>query len=147
MNKKEKTKRTIKYWALVLIFTVCLFCSIALTSNASETICDTGCSDNNYTETLGIANGQYGIIIFTILILISSYLFIYPEDKKSYKRIKLLLHSGIIIGSIIAIYFLYLQQFVLKEYCSFCLVIDIGLLVCLGIIIFVRDKKYVTTLK
>ena len=138
---KEQTKRELKYLALVIIFGACLYCSVLLLTSSSETTCDTSCANNNYTETFGVANGWYGIIIFTILYFLSLYLFIYPKDKKSYRIIKRFIHSGIIIGSIIAIYFLYLQQFVLKEYCPSCLVIDIGLLICLGIIIFVRGEK------
>ena len=137
---KEQIRRELKYLALIIIFVACLLCSVNLLTDTSETTCDTSCSDNDYTETFGINHGWYGIIIFSILYFLSFYLFIYPEDKKSYKIIKRILHSGIIIGSIIAIYFLYLQQFVLKEYCPYCLIIDVGLLLCLGMIIFVRDK-------
>ena len=142
---KEQTRRELKYLALMIIFVVCLICSTLLLVSSNETTCDTICSDNDYTETFGINHGWYGIVIFTILYFLSFYLFIYPEDKKSYRIIKRFIHCGIIIGSIIAIYFLYLQQFVLKEYCPYCLVIDIGLLVCLGMIIFMRDKIVTTT--
>ena len=98
----------------------------------SEKVCKTDCTDNEYKETLGINNGWYGAIIFTILFMLALRLSIYPKDNTKVKRrIKRILHTGIILGSIIAVYFLYLQQFVLKEYCIYCLIIDIGLLICL----------------
>ena len=141
---KEQTRRELKYLTLIIIFGACLFCSALLLGGSNETTCDTNCAENDYTKTFGINNGLYGIIIFSILFLIAFYLFykenICPENKKSYKKLKLFINAGIIIGSIIAIYFLYLQQFILKKYCPYCLVIDIGILICLGIITFVRDK-------
>ena len=143
---KEQTRRKIKYITLMIIFLVCITCSALLVID-SEKVCETNCSDNDYTETYGINHGWYGIVILSLFLFISLYLFIYPKDKKSYERLKSFMNAGIIIGSIITIYFLYLQQFVLKEYCIYCLIIDIGLLVSLGIIIFVRDKNYVTTTK
>ena len=142
MNKsKEQTKREIKYLILIILFTTFIVCSIYLLPDSTS--CEIDCSDNDYKETFGINNGWYGIIIFSILWSLSYYLFLCPEDCKSYKRLKSIVYSGIILGSIIAIYFLYLQQFVLKEYCIYCLIIDIGLLVCLGIIIFIKDKVVV----
>ena len=142
---KEQTRRELKYITLMIIFMVCITCSALLVID-SEKVCKTNCTDNEYKTTLGINNGWYGAVIFTTLFMLAFRLFAYPKDNTKVKRrIKRILHYGIIIGSIIAIYFLYLQQFVLKEYCIYCLIIDIGLLLCLGIVIFARDKNYVTT--
>ena len=142
---KEQTRRKIKYITLMIIFMVCIACSALLVID-SEKICKTDCTDNEYKETFGINNGWYGAIIFTTLFMLAFRLFAYPKDNiKVKRRVKRILHLGIIIGSIIAIYFLYLQQFVLKEYCIYCLIIDIGLLVSLGIIILVRDKIVTTS--
>ena len=143
---KEQTRRDIKYLTLAIIFATCLICSTLLI-DSSKTTCELNCLSNDYTETFGINHGWCGFIIFSLLYLLSLYLFIYPEDTKSYKRIKSILEGGISFGAGIAIYFLYLQQFVLKEYCIYCLVVDVGILVCFGIIMLVRDKKVVTTLK
>jgi len=54
-----------------------------------------------------------------------------PEKYK-----KIIIHSGIFIGTIIAVYFLYIQQFVLQEYCKYCIVIDFSLLIAFIIAIF-----------
>jgi len=89
---KEQTRRATKYLALAIIFGVCLLCSAFILIDSYETTCNAGCSDNNYTETFGIANEWYGAVIFSLLYLIALYLFIYPEDKKSYKITKLFIH-------------------------------------------------------
>lgn len=136
---KEQTKRDIKYLSLIILFTTFIVCSIYLLPDSTS--CEINCDDNDYKETFGINHGWYGIIIFTILWLLSSYLFLCPQDCKSYKRLKLILTGAISFGAGIAVYFLYLQQFVLKEYCIYCLIIDIGLLVCFGIIILMEDRK------
>ncbi len=142
---KEQIRREIKYLALAIIFAIGIICSLYLLPDSSDPFCEIDCSDNDYKETFGINNGWYGIVIFTILLFLSTYLFLCPEDCKSYRRIKLILTGATSFGAGLAVYFLYLQQFVLKEYCIYCLIIDIGILVSLGIIIFARDKNVTTS--
>jgi len=83
---------------------------------------------SKYAYTFGIKNSWYGVGIFTILILM-------VINYKAEKNIKIrnAIHTGLIIGSLIAIYFLYLQAYVLKSYCTYCLIVDLGLLVAMGI--------------
>ncbi len=138
---KERTRRDIKYLSLLILFATFIICSLYLLPDSSDPFCEIDCSDNDYKETFGINHGWYGIIIFTILWFLSAYLFLCPEDCKSYRRIKLILTGATSFGAGLAVYFLYLQQFVLKEYCIYCLIIDIGLLVCFGIIILMEDRK------
>jgi len=63
------------------------------------------------------------------------------EYSKAPKKIKKnLLKFGFFIGSLFAIYFLYLQFFVIKATCPYCLITDSGTLAGLGILIFWKEK-------
>lgn len=83
-----------------------------------------------YSETFGIKNNYLGSLIFIGLIFLTISQMIKPSMNK-----KLLLYSLVIIGSGIAIFFLYLQQFVLGAYCKYCLVVDFSLLLALFVIL------------
>ena len=78
-------------------------------------------------------NGYIGMAIFAFLSAIT-----FLNIKRSNKKRKLIINIGIGIGSIIAFYLLYLQFFVLHAFCTYCLIIDFGLLVALGIIILFK---------
>jgi hypothetical protein len=47
---------------------------------------------------------------------------------------------GVILSSLIAIYFLYLQIFVIHALCKYCMVVDVGSLIGLFIAVFWRTK-------
>lgn len=126
-----------KYIFLTILFVICFICSAILIINSFTTLCEIDCEDNDYKETFGIDNGWYGGIIFLVLGILSIL-----QSLKQTKIRKKIINLGIIIGSFISIYFLYLQQFVLKKYCVYCLIIDFSILVCLGTIIFWRDRKW-----
>ncbi len=81
-----------------------------------------------------VINGYAGMVIFAFLSILT-YLNILKPNKKR----KLIINTGIILGSIIALYLLYLQFFVLNAYCIYCLIIDFGLLITLGIILIWRN--------
>jgi len=130
MNTSQK-----KYLAILIIFIVCLICSFILAVIPTEKLCspNSGCSKvqtSSYSEFLTIKISIYGVAIFTILIILTiSFLKKPSENKKS------LLHSAIIIGSLFSIYFLFIQHFILQEYCKYCLIIDFSLLITLFLII------------
>ena len=118
-----------KYKIFLVIFFIGLICSLILTSNSESGLCKpaAGCdlvNNSSYGSTLGIKNSVYGIFIFPFLILLTIFHILNPG-----KHTRRILHLGIILGSLVAIYFLYLQFFVLKLYCKFCIVIDIALLI------------------
>ena len=81
--------------------------------------------------TFGIKNSLFGAIIFAILVILTLIQII-----KHLKSIDKIIYSGIIISSIISIYFLYLQQFVIHAYCKYCLVVDFAILIALIILFF-----------
>ena len=48
---------------------------------------------------------------------------------------RLLIDSGAIIGFLIALYFIYLQIFIIKAFCKFCLIIDFGMIIAFILIV------------
>lgn len=85
---------------------------------------------SKYNYTLGVQNSYYGIIVFTLLSFIIFLQIRNPSNKK-----RLIIHSSIFLGSLISLYFLYLQYFILRAYCLYCLVIDLSLLFSLLLIL------------
>lgn len=91
---------------------------------------------SKYETTFGIKNAHLGLIAFPILALLAIL-----ELKKSRKYQRTILNLGIMIGSAFALYFLYIQFFVLKAVCKYCLIVDIGTLVSLGLILFIEKEE------
>jgi len=77
---------------------------------------------------LGIKNSTYGVVIFSFLILITLLQMKNPGVNK--RRV---IHLALIIGAAISAYFIYLQAFVISSWCKYCLVVDIGLIIGLGV--------------
>ena len=128
-----------KYKIFLFVFVIGLISSIVLYSNSLTGICDPGrgCDVVNssvYGSTLGIKNSVYGIFIFSFMILLTLF-----HMSKPSKHTKNIIHLAVIIGSLIALYFLYLQIFVIKVFCNFCLLVDIGLLVGLGFMFYLWE--------
>lgn len=106
------------------------FCSIVTGTNSCEIV-----QTSDYSHMLGISNPVYGMIGFTILaILASASLF------KNHKILKYLIATGSIIASSLAIWFLYVQTFILHAYCVFCLIVDVLSLVLLVLSIYLLVK-------
>ena len=125
-----------KYKLLLLVFAIGLISSIILFSNSSTGICNlgNGCDVVNssvYGSTFGIKNSSYGMFIFSFMILLTLF-----HIKKPNKHTRRIIHLAVLLGSTIALYFLYLQIFVIKVICSFCLIVDFGLLVALGFMFY-----------
>ena len=120
-----------KYKIFLLVFVISLISSIVLYSNSITGICDPGkgCDVVNssvYGKTFGISNSLYGIFIFSFMILLTLF-----HIKNPNKHTREVIHLAIILGSAVALYFLYLQLFVIKAICNFCLLVDVGLIVSL----------------
>ncbi|MBS3086694.1 vitamin K epoxide reductase family protein [Candidatus Pacearchaeota archaeon] len=120
-----------KYKIFLLVFIIGLISSIVLYSNSLTGICDPGkgCDVVNssvYGKTLGVSNSLIGIFIFSFMIALTLF-----HIKRPNKHARKVIHLAIILGSAVAIYFLYLQVFVIKVICNFCILVDIGLLVAL----------------
>lgn len=143
-----------KYKTILFLIALGLIASIILSFVPLEKACgpvlDRGSSSTNtetlsdctivqtskYETTLGFQNAHLGLIAFSLLFIIT-----FLHEKKPTKKKKQLITLGLIFGSAMAIYFIYIQFFVLQAVCKYCMVTDIGILLSLGIILFMKDKK------
>jgi uncharacterized membrane protein len=137
-----KIDKRIKYTAIILLLLAGLVGSIlTLSENSAFCIADeekTGCSavqSTPYAYTLGIKNGYYGIAFFSILIILAL-----SQVYQTRELTKKLFQIGIISGVIIAIYFLYLQAFVIRDFCTPCLIVDFSIIFVLGIQFIFKEK-------
>jgi len=134
-------KNKSKYLTILLIFVLVTLASGILSFISLEQACggtENSCyavQTSQYESTFGIKNAHAGLVIFSIMAFLT-FLYI----KKPSKNKKTIIVLGIIAGSLFAIYFLYLQFFVLIAICKYCMVIDIGMLINLGIITFWKEK-------
>jgi len=129
-----------KHKVLVIILTVCLFASVVLSFLPTQQICGvkSGCEtvqNSQYTSTLGIKNDYLGVAAFLLLLILTISHIKYPRKYKS-----TFIFLGLLIGTLFALYFIYLQIFVIKAFCTYCLIADIGIILSL-ILIFPRKKK------
>ena len=137
---KSKTKYTIILTLMILATIASLILSFVSLEQACGTKPNGGISDctivntSKYESTFGIKNAYIGLIAFPILAILTIF-----ELKKTNKYRKRLIQIGIILGSAFAIYFLYIQFFILKAICKYCLIADIGVLLALGLI-FIEEK-------
>jgi len=124
---------------LLAIFIISFLASVILSipQSSDSGFCradaNVGCNsvqNSKYSYTFGIKNSYIGLIAFAFLSFV-----VFSHIKNPRKNKKLLIDIGIIIGALIAIYFIYLQAFVLKEFCRYCLVVDIGMISALLLII------------
>lgn len=123
-----------KYKTLLAIFIIAFMSSALLAWSSScdaQNSCELNPDDTQSFIPNKTTNGFIGMSIFLFMSTIT-----YLHIKNPIKRKKVIIHLGIIIGAIISLYFLYVQQFVAQAYCKYCLVIDIGLLLAFGIAIF-----------
>jgi len=123
--------KNLKYKILLALFLISLASSLVLSLTPVSLICDfnVGCDVVHYSDynfTFGIQNSHYGVIIFALVAFL-----IYSNIKKPDKNKKLMINSAVILGSLIAIYFLYVQHFILGAYCKYCLIVDFSMIIAL----------------
>lgn len=130
-----------KYIIILTIFLIAFICSGILTFVSIEEACggiETTCyavQTSQYETTFGIKNAHIGLIAFSTIGIL-----VFLHIKQPTKHKKNVMIAGIIGGAIFALYFLYLQFFVLDALCKYCMVIDIGMILNLGIITLWRDR-------
>ncbi|MGV8141694.1 MAG: vitamin K epoxide reductase family protein [Candidatus Woesearchaeota archaeon] len=143
MHRYLKEKHS--YMAIVIISIICIALSITIQiekknySANQEGICSAitgsnGCEavqTSEYASTFGVDNPIFGIIGFMLLSALSAAYILWNNNL-----IKYAILAGSIIASSVALWFLYLQRFVLHKYCIFCIFVDILSLVILGISIY-----------
>jgi len=142
---KNKTRYTI----ILVLMILASMASLILSFVSLEEACggspsglngQNGCTIVNtsqYEYILGFKVAHLGLIAFPILTVLTIL-----ELKKSRKYQKRLLKIGITLGALFAIYLIYLQLFVIKAICKYCMVADIGVLISLGIILLEERKIF-----
>ena len=139
-----KTKA--KYITILVIFLLAIIASGILSFVSVEQACggiQTTCyavQTSKYESTLGIKNAHAGLFIFSLMAILT-----FLQIKNPSKSKKQMITLGIIGGALFAFYFLYIQFFILDAMCKYCMVIDIGMLMNLGIIILWKEKKQIQT--
>lgn len=129
--------RDLKYRLIFVMFLIALVSSILLSfTSAPDEFCSIGefeggcdivhASDYNYT--FGIQNSYYGVVIFLFLSVVA-----FLQMLKHNEVRKEIIHLSVILGSVVALYFLYIQHFVLGAYCPYCVVTDLSVLIALGV--------------
>ena len=134
-----------KYKILLIIFIASLMVSAILTfsNTGNSDFCGINEKENcnavqnsKYASLFGISNSVYGIFIFLILSILTFSQMQKPKENK-----QLLIDSAVILGFIIAIYFIYLQIFVIKALCKYCLVVDGAMVLAFFLVILGEIKK------
>ena len=133
-----------RYKILLILFLIALVSSAILSFNNISEVCEPGegCTivgQSEYNHTFGIKNSYYGTAIFLLMSILT-----FSEIRKSKKMKRFFINLGVVIGAFIALYFIYLQQFIIKAYCKYCMAVDISMLVAL-LVIFVswrRNRKW-----
>ena len=125
-----------KYRVIALLFTIMFMISLLLSIQGIPSICreGEGCDvvkTSEYAQTFGVYNAYYGVIIFALLTLVGIM-----QHNKPTKDKKLFLQIASIIGSLAAIRFIYIQAFILNTYCTYCMIVDITM-VLTTILLFV----------
>ena len=128
-----------KHKILALILLVCLVVSGIMAFIPTDQICwvQSGCEEvqnSKYHSIKGIEISYLGVVAFFILL---SLTISHIRTPRKYKQF--LIFVGVILGSVIGAYFLYLQVFVIKAFCPYCVVVDIGII--LGLVILLHRRK------
>lgn len=108
------------------------FCSALNSQSECEAV-----QGSAYGKILGIDNPWFGIFGFVALMIFAGLNLL--KENKILRR--LIVAGGIVSGSL-ATYFLYLQAFVLGQYCVFCVIVDIISIILLFTSFYITYKEY-----
>jgi len=129
---------------LLTIFIICFLASVILSipQTLDSGFCDpdpeAGCNsvqNSKHGYIFGIKTANVGVFAFALLSILTFF-----QIKKPRKELKKIIITGIIIGAIIAFYFIYLQIFIFKKLCPYCMVADTGAIIALMVLIFWKRK-------
>ncbi len=108
------------------------FCSALNSQSQCETV-----QASKYGKILGIDNPWFGVFGFAALMIFAGLNIL--KENKALRR--LIVAGGIVSGSM-AMYFLYLQAFVIGHYCIFCVIVDIISIILLLISFYITYEEY-----
>jgi uncharacterized membrane protein len=125
-----------KYRILIILFIISFAASTALSVIPLPEICDPGkgcdvVQTSKYATLFGIKNSIYGMGVFALLITLS-----YFQLKRFNRNRDKIINYSIIIGTVIALWFIYLQAIVLEAWCKYCMVADIAVIFAFLVIVF-----------
>lgn len=126
---------------LIILFSICLISSGILAFFPIDETCgpDSGCSivyASGYGTFLGVDNSQIGFFLFAFLLIITISNLISPKKEKED-----IISLAVVVASLVAIYFLFLQIFIIKAFCKYCMVVDISTLLSLATLTYFKYKK------
>ena len=129
-----------KYILVSILLLIALASSVILAFEPLSVVCNAeqGCAlvqNSVYAQTFGIKNSLYGVGIFSVLLLLA-LLQIFKHSGKMERLLKF----SLIVGSAVAAYFLFLQIFILKAYCKYCIVVDLAIILAL-VVIYLPKRK------
>jgi len=138
-----KMKKETKYKTILVLMIFATLASAILSFVSLQEACGllgeggscTVVQTSQYESTLGIKNAHIGLVAFPILGILILF-----ELKHPRKHQKTAITLGMTIGSLFALYFLYLQFFILQAICKYCMVVDFAVLISMGLIIFWDEK-------
>ncbi len=118
------------YTLLILILLEILLTAYLFIESSSSGLCLGGADcasvqNSEYGSLFGIKLSFFGLAMFILLL----GLFLATER---YRWIYLLFFTGAVLGFVFAIYFISIQLFILKKFCSSCILID-----SIAIVIFI----------
>jgi uncharacterized membrane protein len=88
------------------------------TCDVSDVWSCTGVDDSPYSEMMGLGMGIYGIIGYSLLLLLSLIQLARRRAKSDF--FSFMLYCGAFIGIFFSIYLTYIEAFVLHKYCPYC---------------------------
>jgi len=136
--------KTSIYYFILFISLISLALSITIFIEPIKNLCGVGggcltVQSSSYSSLFGIKLSLLGILFFGFLSLFLSLQILDPSPLKIN-----LVSVTLLIGSTFAIGFLFLQIFVIKALCKYCLFIDATTLLNFLIFFFQNDKKIIT---
>jgi len=132
-----------KYNILLLLFAIIIVVSGILTFVPIEKACKSTLDNcitvhtSKYEYTFGIKNSHLGLGAFLIMFILT-----FSHIKNPKKLKKNLIATGLIIGTLFALYFLYVQVIILKATCLYCLIADFTTILSLIIFTLIKDKSF-----
>jgi len=126
------------YLSMLIILALIATTYIAYTASQGTEICILGsdCAsvqNSEYGTLLGVKVSVWGMIAFTLLFIL------YGWAHSSYKRYRIYI-SVALFGALISLIFITIQAFVLKQWCSSCIVVDMLMLI-IAFISYIEFKK------
>jgi uncharacterized membrane protein len=133
MKKKLIKKNKLELVITILIaFQIIFSIYLIYQDLSSNGVCTLNSCDivrnSSYSEILGIKLSYFALFSFSVLFILN------------FSRYKILFLASVTIGSVFALYFIFLQIFVLRAICTNCMIIDLNMLLILILTFFKKNK-------